>query len=96
LTNGQLTLEGACVQDVQGLNNLDKRFLKQRGATGEPSVRLREASKKVMRMTSVVSKLKSSSGTDALHLSPASTATSFMRHSGEPTEQARDPETCDG
>jgi len=77
-TNGQLSLEGACVQDVQGLNDLNKRLLKQRGATGEPSLRLREASKKVTTMVSVVSKLKSSSsGTDALNMSPTSPATSF-------------------
>jgi len=67
--NGQLTVKDACVQGVRGLSDLDKRLLKQRGATGEPSVRLRDASKKAMTMTSVISKLKSSSsGTDALNL----------------------------
>jgi len=42
-TNGELTVEDASVQDVQGLNELNRRLLKQRGATGEPSVPLREA-----------------------------------------------------
>jgi len=60
-TNGQLGLEDACVQGVQGLSDLNRRLLKQRGATGEPNLRLREASKKVMSMASVVSNLKSSS-----------------------------------
>jgi WD40 repeat protein len=41
--NGQLTVEDACVQDVQGLSDFNKRLLKQRGATGEPGVRLRQA-----------------------------------------------------
>jgi hypothetical protein len=68
LTNSQLVLEDTCVQDVQGLSDLNRRLLKQRGATGEPNFRLRDASKKVMSMVSVVSKLKSStSGTEALN-----------------------------
>jgi len=86
-TNGQLTLESACVQDVRGLNDLNKRLLKQRGATGKPSVRLREASTKVMTMTSVVSKLKSSSSnTGALNPSPISPVISFTNHSAQQTE----------
>jgi len=52
-TNGQLAVEDACVQDVQGLNELNRRLLKQRGARGEPNVPLREAGKKVMAMASV-------------------------------------------
>jgi len=72
-TNGQFTVEDACVQDVKGLSDLSKRLLKQRGTTGEPSVHLREASKKVMTMASVVSNLKSSSSnTEALNPSPIS------------------------
>jgi len=35
--SGQLTVEDACVQDVQGLSDFNKRLLKQRGATGEPT-----------------------------------------------------------
>jgi WD40 repeat protein len=60
-TLGRLAVEGACVQDVQGLSDFNRRLLKQRGAIGEPNLRLREASKKVMRMASVVSKLGLSS-----------------------------------
>jgi len=93
-TNGQLTVKDACVQDVQGLNDLNKRLLKQRGATGEPSFRLREASKNVMRMTSVVSKLKSSSSTtEALNLSATSPTISPMRHAEQQPPQAVDAET---
>jgi WD40 repeat protein len=62
--NGQLTVEDTCVQDVQGLSDLNRRLLKQRGATGEPNLRLRDASKKVMSMASVVSTLKSSTSTE--------------------------------
>jgi len=64
LTNSQLVLEDTCVQDVQGLSDLNRRLLKQRGATGEPNLRLRDASKKVMSMASVVSILKSSTSTE--------------------------------
>jgi WD40 repeat protein len=92
-TNGQLTVENACVQDVQGLSDFNKRLLKQRGATGEPTVRLRETSKNVMRMASVVSKLKSSSSnTEALNLSPTSPAISSTRHTGQ-TVPATDAES---
>jgi len=59
--SGQLGVEDTCVQDVQGLSHLNRRLLKQRGATGEPNLRLRDAGKNVVYMTSVVSKLKSSS-----------------------------------
>jgi hypothetical protein len=88
--NGQLALESACVQDVEGLSDLNRRLLEQRGATGEPSVPLREAGKKVMTMASVVSKLKSlSSNTETLDPSLTSPAISFTSHS-EQTEQAMD------
>jgi len=93
--NGQLTVKDACVQDVRGLNDFNERLLKQHGATGEPGIRLREASKKVMRMASAVSKFKSSSpsGTGALKLSPTSPAIPFTRHSRQQTQQATGPGT---
>jgi len=95
-TNGQLAVTGACVQDVQGLSDFNKRLLKQHGATGEPTVHLREAGKKVMTMASVVSKLKSSSSnTETLNLSnlpPTSPAISSTRHTGQ-TVPATDAET---
>ena len=87
-TNGELALEGACVQDVQGLSDINKRLLKQRGATGEPSLRLREAGTKVMAMTSVVSKLKSSSfNTEAPNSPSISPAIPFTKHLEQQTEQ---------
>jgi len=90
-TNGQLTLESACVQEVQGLSDLNKRLLKQRGATGEPSVRLREASTKVMTMASVVSKLKSSSSNEeAPNTSLTPPGVSLTGHPEQRTEQATD------
>jgi WD40 repeat protein len=93
-TSLQLTVKDACVQDVQGLNDLSKRLLKQRGAMGEPSIRLREASKKVMRMASVVAKLKpSSSNTEAPNLLSISPAISSTRQSGQQTGQATEAET---
>jgi WD40 repeat protein len=60
-TKGELDVEDAVIQDAQGLGRLDKQLLTQRGAVGEPANRLREASKKVARMASVVSMLKATS-----------------------------------
>jgi WD40 repeat protein len=95
-SNGQLTVENACVQGVHGLSDLNRRLLKQRGATGEPSVRLRETSKKVMTLASVVSELySSSSGTDALDLSPTSPTMYFTSHSEQQAEQAMDTGTLE-
>ncbi|KAK3813320.1 MAG: WD40-repeat-containing domain protein [Benniella sp.] len=60
-TKGELDVKDANIQDVQGLNQLDKQLLKQRGALGEPVHRLSEASKKLATIASVVSKLKTPS-----------------------------------
>jgi tricorn protease-like protein len=86
-TNGQLGMEDANIQDVQGLGDFNKRLLKQRGAKGETNTRLREAGKKAMRTASVVSKPKSpASGTRA-------PAMSLSRQPGQQLEQAMDAET---
>jgi len=58
---GSFSVRGALVQDVRGLSQLNKQLLKQRGAVGEPFVPLREAGKKLIGMTSVVSALKNMS-----------------------------------
>ena len=93
-TNGHFALKGACVQDARGLNDFNKRLLKQRGATGEPNLRLREASTKVMTMASVVSKLKSSSlTTEAPNLPSTTRAIPLTSDSEQPTEQATHSET---
>ncbi|KAG0202327.1 hypothetical protein BGX31_003621, partial [Mortierella sp. GBA43] len=55
---GKLILTGTQVQGVRGLNQLNKQLLKQRGAVGEPEYALATASKKVLAMASVFSKLK--------------------------------------
>jgi len=57
-TNGTLAVTGASIQDVHGLNGINKRLLKQRGAIGEPENPLRVAGKNLIAMASVVSKLK--------------------------------------
>jgi WD40 repeat protein len=82
-TNGQLMVEDACIQDVKGLSHLNTGLLKQRGAVGDPVIRLglREASKKVIAMTSVVSKLKSSSNAAALNSPSPSAADLSTTHS---------------
>jgi len=68
---GQINVENTLIQDVHGLSQLNLQLLKQRGAVGEPFVRLREASKKVMNMTSVVSTLKQPSTRRVSESSPA-------------------------
>jgi uncharacterized protein YceH (UPF0502 family) len=57
-TNGELDMKDANIQDVTGLSQLNRKLLAQRGAVGEPSHLLREASKKVTTMASVISGLK--------------------------------------
>ena len=54
-TNGTLAVTGAVMRGVRGLSSLNKELLKQHGAVGEPETLLRERSKKVATMTSVVS-----------------------------------------
>jgi WD40 repeat protein len=60
--NGSLTVTGASIQDVRGLTSLNKQLLKQRGAKDEPENLLREASKKLITMASVVSQMRQPSG----------------------------------
>ncbi|KAK3810998.1 MAG: WD40-repeat-containing domain protein [Benniella sp.] len=60
-TTGELDMKDADIHDVQGLSQLARNLLKQRGAVGEPAHSLREASKKVTAMVSVISGLKTSS-----------------------------------
>ena len=86
-TKGELDVKDANIQGVQGLNQLDKQLLKQRGALGEPVHRLREASKKLMTMASVVSKLKTLS-----HEDPALITSVLV----EQPEQPEQPEERDG
>ncbi|KAF9347017.1 hypothetical protein BGX34_003465, partial [Mortierella sp. NVP85] len=56
--NNGLAVTDADIQDVQGLSQLNKQLLKQRGAIGEPAHRFRDASKRLTSMASMVSKLK--------------------------------------
>jgi len=66
---GALNVVNASIQDVQGLSQLNKQLLLQRGAVGEPIHLLRDASKKLSSMASVVSKLKA---LDKVEENPAS------------------------
>ncbi|KAF9969259.1 hypothetical protein BGZ65_012105, partial [Modicella reniformis] len=54
-SNDAFAVTNASIQDVRGLNQVDKQLLKQRGAVGEPHLRLRELSNKLISMASVVS-----------------------------------------
>ncbi|KAK3808650.1 MAG: quinon protein alcohol dehydrogenase-like superfamily [Benniella sp.] len=75
-TTGELVVKDATIQDVQGLDRLDRQLLEQRGAVGEPAHRLRDASKKLGTMVSVVSKLKTLSDRTEEH--PALTKGALM------------------
>jgi WD40 repeat protein len=87
-TNGQLMVKDARIQDVKGLSHLNAGLLKQRGAVGDPVTRLglREASKKVIAMTSVVSRLTSSSNAGALN-SPSPSSVELSTTHSEPMEE---------
>ena len=87
-SNGLIVTE-ADIQDVQGLSQLNKQLLKQRGAVGEPVHRLRENIQKVASMASVVSKLKDQS--DTTEEDPASTASASVELLEQWLEQARGP-----
>jgi hypothetical protein len=65
-TKGELYVDGAIVQDVQGLSRLNKELLKQRGSVGEPADYFRDATKKLTSIASVVSKLKAPSANDSM------------------------------
>ncbi|KAK3814003.1 MAG: WD40-repeat-containing domain protein [Benniella sp.] len=60
-TTGEFDVEGATIQDVKGLNSLNKRILKQSGAKGEPDHRLREGSKEEATVAPMVSTFKDTS-----------------------------------
>jgi prophage tail gpP-like protein len=55
---GALAVTGASIQGARGLTQVNKQLLKQRGAVGEPEHLLREASKRVLAMASVASRMK--------------------------------------
>jgi WD40 repeat protein len=57
-TNGTLTVAGASIQDVDGLTQLNKELLKQRGAVGEPGHLFHKKNKKVITMASVITRLR--------------------------------------
>jgi hypothetical protein len=88
-TNGELDMKDATIQDVQGLSQLNRKLLKQRGAVGEPADLLREASKKVATMVSVVSKLKAPLSTTVE--GPALKVCGLLRQLEELLEQIKDP-----
>jgi WD40 repeat protein len=84
-TKGELDVMGATIQDIQGLDQLDKQLLKQREAVGEPAGRFREASTRVATVASVVSQLKTLSTEAAVD--PTSTEGILVKESGHPLEQ---------
>jgi len=53
-----LAVTGASIQDGQGLNGINRRLLRQRGAIGEPESQFRASGKKVSTMVAVVNELK--------------------------------------
>lgn len=61
-TKGTLAASDACIQGVRGLSQRNRQILQQRGSVGEPLHQLREASRRMGKMASVVSKLKLASG----------------------------------
>jgi len=88
-TKAELDVEDATIQDVQGLSQLDKQLLIQRGAVGEPAHRLRDTIKKVNTMASVVSTLKTPSG--RLVEDSDSTVKAMAEQLQQWVEQVKDP-----
>ncbi|KAK3810920.1 MAG: WD40-repeat-containing domain protein [Benniella sp.] len=89
-TNDKLDTRDVTIQDVLGLSQLNRKLLKQRGAVGEPADLLREATKKVATMVSVVSKLKVPSLSTTVE-DPALKVCGLLRQLEELLEQIKDP-----
>jgi len=87
-SKGDLDLMDATIQDVQGLSQLNRKLLKQRGAVGDPAHRLREASKKATTMVSVVSKLKTLPDKD--FESPSLSSKAVVKELEQTFQQAND------
>ncbi|KAK3814046.1 MAG: WD40-repeat-containing domain protein [Benniella sp.] len=60
-TNGMFDVKDVTIQDVKGLDSLNKRILKQSGAAGEPDHRQREGIKEEAPVAPVVSRFKNPS-----------------------------------
>ncbi|KAG0222413.1 hypothetical protein BGX31_009165 [Mortierella sp. GBA43] len=60
-TRAELFVNGAIIQDAQGLSRPNKALLRQRKAVGEPGNRFRDAAKKLTSLAFVISKLKAAS-----------------------------------
>ena len=86
-TKGELNMTNATIEGVHGLSSLNKQLLKQRGAVGEPTYGLREASKKLATMASVVSKLKAPS--DKTEEDPVPTTTASVEQLEQWLEQGK-------
>jgi len=88
-SNGALTMTGASIHGARGLTVLNKQLLKQRGATGEPENLFREAGKRIITMSSVVSNFrKASEGT--LVGSPLATSPSTEPYEQKQPEQSEE------
>jgi len=87
--NNALTVTDAVIQDVQGLSQLNKQLLVQRGAVGEPTNSIREAGRKLAVMSSVVSSLKEA--TSGAPEEPVPDASVSVEQLEERAERATDP-----
>jgi WD40 repeat protein len=87
--NGELNVTETSIQDVQGLSQLNKQLLKQRGAVGKPlhADRMRETSKNVLSMVSVVSALQQPSIGSTLESTSVGHSTAGLPEQSQDQEQ---------
>ncbi|KAK3820985.1 MAG: quinon protein alcohol dehydrogenase-like superfamily, partial [Benniella sp.] len=87
--NGELNVTKTSIKEVQGLGQLNKRLLEQRGAVGKPlhADRMRESSQKVLSLVSVVSALKEPSTGLAVESAPVSNSVAGLPEQLEESEQ---------
>jgi hypothetical protein len=88
ITMGVLNVNDATIQGAQGLSQLDKQLLKQRGAVGEPDHRFREAGKILATMASAVSKLKNPE--NRAQEGPSFTSSALAKDLDEKLQQVKD------
>ncbi len=89
-TYDRLMVTDTAIQGVQGLNQMNKKLLQQRGAVGEPASRLGETSQRVMSVVSAVSKFKAPLNRKTVDTPPTTQSHSLVLSSANPIPLANE------
>ncbi len=89
-THETLILTDTAIQGVQGLSQVNKKLLQQRGAVGEPASRLGETSQRAMSVAAAVSKFKAPLNRKTVDTLPSAQSHSAAISSANPMPLAND------